>query len=274
MASGKVKGVEIDTAFFDGNHAPEISVEGCFATSDEVVSAESFQGWETVLGKQECGPSKQQAWALMQVTEKAFTHVRLLMYPDGGIARFRLFGIAVPIFPEEVFEVFDLAATVNGGIAISCSDQHFGRKENLLLPGRGVDMGDGWETKRSRAQGHTDWVIVRLGTPGEIAKIVIDTAHFRGNYPQEVRVEAINHHGPGLDVDNAGWVELLGPQVCGPDEEHVFPGVFADDPLRNHDGREYTHVKLVIIPDGGVKRFRIFGRRKVEHNRSGIPRRS
>ena len=257
VASGKVIGVEIDTAFFDGNHAPEIAVEGCFADSDKGVSDESFHGWETILGKQECGPSRRQAWALAKETEKAFTHVRLLMYPDGGIARFRLFGTAVPVFPANADEVFDLAATVNGGVALSCSDQHFGRRENLLLPGRGVDMGDGWETKRNREQGHTDWVIVRLGTPGAIDRIVVDTAHFRGNFPQSVRVEGIHFSGPAPDVDDTDWVELVGPQKCGPDKEHEFT-----KELRNVTATTYTHVKLVIIPDGGVKRFRVFGRRE------------
>lgn len=250
--------MEIDTAFFDGNHAPEIAVEGCFAGSDDEVLEEKFRGWETILGKQACGPSRRQAWKLAKETENAFTHVKLMMYPDGGIARFRLFGTAIPVFPESVDEVFDLAATVNGGVAVKCSDQHFGSRENLLLPGRGVDMGDGWETKRSRGKGHTDWVIVRLGAPGEIERVVVDTAHFRGNFPQSVMVEAINQPGPAPDAEDVGWVQLVGAQKCGPDKELAF-----DEELRNVSGRVYTHVKLVIIPDGGVKRFRVFGQRKV-----------
>lgn len=257
VAEGVVRGVEIDTAFFDGNHAPEIVVEGCVAGRDEEVLSETFQGWETHLGKQKCGPNRRQAWALAEETEKSCTHVRLLMYPDGGIARFRLYGVAVAVFPADAHEVFDLAAAVNGGVAISCSDQHFGRRENLLLPGRGVDMGDGWETKRSRGQGHTDWVIVRLGAPGEIERIVVDTAHFRGNFPQSVRVEAITFPGATPDVNDAHWAELMDPQKCGPDKEHEF-----GRELRNVTGWLYTHVKLVIIPDGGVKRFRVFGRRE------------
>ncbi len=258
VAQGEVRGVEIDTAFFDGNHAPEIAVEGCSAGSDEEVLNETFQGWETILGKQACGPSRRHAWALAKETAKTVTHVRLLMYPDGGIARFRLFGAAVPVFPADVHEVFDLAAAVNGGVATSCSDQHFGSRQNLLLPGRGVDMGDGWETKRSREPGHTDWVIVRLGAAGEIERIVVDTAHFRGNFPQSVRVEAILCPGATPDVNDRGWVELIEPQKCGPDKEHEFA-----KELRNVAARYYTHVKLVIIPDGGVKRFRVFGRKEI-----------
>ncbi|KAF2835680.1 Allantoicase [Patellaria atrata CBS 101060] len=257
VASGKVKGVEIDTAYFNGNHAPEIAVEGCFNSDDEVVKDEEFTGWESILSRKECGPSQRQAWILHSLTDKAYTHVRLLMYPDGGIARFRLFGLAVPVFPEAIDEVFDLAATVNGGVAVSCSDQHFGTKDNLLLPGRGVDMGDGWETKRTRGP-HVDWTIIKLGTPGHIEKIVIDTAHFRGNFPQKVQVFA-SRSEEELGPDDPRWVEILSPQKAGPDKEHEYDG----SALQNIEDMAYSHVKLVIIPDGGVKRFRVFGRRQV-----------
>ncbi|KAF2753647.1 Allantoicase [Pseudovirgaria hyperparasitica] len=256
VASGKVKGVEIDTAFFNGNHAPEIAVEGCFSNDDAKVSDKSFAGWETILEKQECGPSQRHAWLLSKITEKAYTHVRLLMYPDGGIARFKLFGVALPVFPQDVDAVFDLAATVNGGVAVSCSDQHFGTKDNLLLPGRGMDMGDGWETKRTRGP-HIDWAIIRLGTTGEIERIVIDTAHFRGNFPQKVQVFA-GRFDKDPDADDGAWQEVLSPQKAGPDREHEY----GSQELSNAQGQTYSHVKLVIIPDGGVKRIRVFGRRR------------
>lgn len=251
--------MEIDTAFFDGNHAPAIAVEGCCSGDDDddaAVAEKGFAGWETVLARQECGPSRRQAWLLPRVTEKAYTHVRLLMYPDGGIARFRLYGVAVPVLPQNVDKVFDLAATVNGGVAISCSDQHFGTRHNLLLPGRGVDMGDGWETKRTRGE-HVDWVIVRLGARGLVDKIVVDTAHFRGNYPQKVQAFAVDSERDPT-ADDKGWVEVLPPQKTGPDKEHVY------EDLRLQAGKEqpFTHLKLVMIPDGGIKRFRVFGRRR------------
>lgn len=249
--------MEVDTAFFNGNHAPEIAVEGCFITGekdeDEVKKAD-FKGWETILGKQECGPSQRHAWMLEKMTDKAYTHVRLLMYPDGGIARFRLYGLAVPVFPQSQDAIFELSATVMGGVATSCSDQHFGTKDNLLLPGRGKDMGDGWETKRTRGP-HVDWAIIRLGAKGEIDHLVIDTAHFRGNFPQKVQVFAGEFEKePGSE--DASWVEVLEPQKSGPDTEHKYK-----NELKGVDGKAYTHAKLVIIPDGGVKRFRVFGKR-------------
>ncbi|KAF2876570.1 galactose-binding domain-like protein [Massariosphaeria phaeospora] len=256
VASGKVAGVEVDTAFFNGNHAPEIAVQGCFVAeeSETEVMAAGYTGWEAILDIQECGPSQRHAWLLEELTEKAYTHVKLLMYPDGGIARFRLYGVAVPVFPQSMDQIFELSATVMGGVATSCSDQHFGTKDNLLLPGRGKDMGDGWETKRTRGE-HVDWTIVRLGVTGEVDNIVIDTAHFRGNFPQKVQVFA-GHFEQDPASDAAGWVEILQAQKSGPDKEHQYKSE-----LKEVQGKRYTHAKLVIIPDGGVKRFRIFGRR-------------
>lgn len=263
VASGTVDGVEVDTAFFSGNHAPHISVEGCFrpddADDDEVLSWQGGRGgWETILGVKECGPSQRFGWRLAPSgsSGKRYTHVRLNMYPDGGIARFRLFGHAVPVFPDDADAVFDLAAAQNGGVAVACSDQHFGTKDNLLLPGRGKDMGDGWETARSRAKGHVDWAVVRLGAPGLVQRLVVDTAHFRGNYPQQVRVDAIaweGGEGEEPPADATGWVEVVGPSRTGPDQEHEFASAVQDRP--------FTHVKLTMIPDGGVKRLRVFAKR-------------
>lgn len=252
-----MRGVEIDTAFFNGNQAPEIAVQGCFASDDqeEEVKKTDFAGWETILDKQECGPSQRHGWVLPQRTEKAYTHVRLQMFPDGGIARFRLYGDVVPVLPQDVNEVFDLAATVNGGVAVQCSDQHFGTKDNLLLPGRGVDMGDGWETARSRGE-HVDWTIIKLGIAGLIDRVVVDTAHFRGNFPQKVQVFAAPAAETVPKHDDASWVELFSPQKTGPDAEHVYGA----EVLKSVD-QAYGFVKLVIIPDGGVKRIRVFGKR-------------
>lgn len=259
VASGTIEGVEVDTFGFNGNNAPFISVEGCFSLDDEEPKSWGNQkgGWETILGIKECGPSERFGWKLATPTKKAYTHVRLNMYPDGGIARFRLFGHAVPVFPEDKEVIFDLAAAVNGGVAVSCSDQHFGTKDNLLLPGRGEDMGDGWETKRSRGKDHVDWTIVRLGAPGYLSKMVVDTAHFRGNFPQKVRLQGIDWSGEGEPgVLAYGWETLVEDSKCGPDAEHEFVSAIQD--------KVYTHAKLIIIPDGGVKRLRVFGKRAVQ----------
>ncbi|KAK2070723.1 hypothetical protein P8C59_005197 [Phyllachora maydis] len=224
---------------------------------DEVLSWKGERGgWETLLGVQECGPSQRFGWRLDEPNGKPYTHVRLNMYPDGGIARFRLFGHAVPVFPDNAAAVLDLAAAQNGGIAVSCSDQHFGTKDNLLLPGRGEDMADGWETARSRTKGHVDWAIIRLGAPGCVQRFVADTAHFRGNYPQQVKIEATRWTAEGEPTaDSRAWKEVVEPIVCGPDREHVAESLDRET--------AFTHVKLIMVPDGGVKRLRVFARRSI-----------
>ncbi|KAI1617127.1 allantoicase [Exophiala viscosa] len=278
---GTIDAVEVDTAYFNGNEAPFAGLDGCFLGPDQEegsgVEKEDFQGWTEILPPSKCGPSQRQAWKVSGpgVTGKEFTHLRLKQYPDGGIARVRVYGsVKPPPLPASATAgerpVEDLAAALNGGVALECSDQHFGGKSYLLLPGRGKDMGDGWETSRSRTKGHVDWVIVRLGLKGKkIEKVIVDTKDFRGNFPRAVKVEGWSTEAAkaalGTETDptvhHAGWVPLfLGEQPCKADAEHVFEGsdlVATDAP----DGHVWTHAKMTIIPDGGVKRLRIFGKR-------------
>jgi allantoicase len=243
--SAQLIGCEIDTSFFSGNYAPHISVE---AATDVV--GDSYN-WEPVIDKVECGPTRRQFFVRpCGLTKKSYTHVRLRMYPDGGIARFRLYGKVNPVFSANSNESVDFAAVGNGGVAIKCSDQHFSRASNILLPGRGHDMSDGWETFRSRAPGHTDWVIVRLGATTVINKVVVDTAYFRGNFPQKVKVLAINTDNEKDLTPDSKWVEIVAPSKTVADKEHDFAVT---------DKNKYTHVILHLIPDGGVKRLRVFG---------------
>jgi allantoicase len=273
---GVIEGVEIDTAHFNGNEAPAAGLDGCFLAEDKEeasgVEHDGYKEWKEILPPQPCGPSQRQAWSLhgAGVRGQKFTHLRLKMYPDGGIARLRIYGSAVPpplpaAMVNGQLPLEELSSALNGGVAISCSDQHFGVKSNLLLPGRGKDMGDGWETARSRTKGHTDWVICRLGLQGRtIEKVVVDTKDFRGNFPRAVKVEgwsATKDDGADPAVNAEGWVPLVkGEQPCAADTEHVFEGeeLFVHAELGE---KSWTHVKMIVIPDGGVKRFRIFGRR-------------
>jgi len=274
VASGIIAGVEVDTAFFNGNQAEQTAVQGTFlprgsldGREDEEVAKEGYTGWQTILSPQECGPSQRHGWAVAGKLEPV-THVRLLMYPDGGIARLRLYGHAVPPpFSATADEkAMELSAAINGGTAIACSDQHFGVISNLLLPGRGKDMGDGWETSRSRAKGHEDWVIVKLGLKASISKVIVDTAFFRGNFPRAVRVhgwEAKEDSSEEPAFDDKDWVDLLdGEKACKPDNEHVFEG--NELSLGSRGDKIWSYAKLSMVPDGGVKRFRIFGKRKAE----------
>lgn len=280
-AVGIIDAFEVDTAYFNGNEAPFAGVDGVFLTpeqeKDSGVDTVGFQNWTEILPPSKCGPSQRQAWKLSgpTVTGKEFTHLRLKQYPDGGIARLRTYGRVVPPpLPVQAAggerPIEDLASALNGGVAVECSDQHFGGKSYLLLPGRGKDMGDGWETARSRTQGHTDWVIVKLGLKGRnISKVVVDTKDFRGNFPRAVKVQALATEvakaalGTESDPkhDAAGWVELVkGEKATKADTEHVFENeeLAVTAPP---DGFVWTHVKMTIIPDGGVKRIRVFGQR-------------
>ena len=279
-----IEGVEVDTAFFKGNEAPEAGLDGAFVEEgleDGVRGAPGeWSGWEEVLPRQNCGPSQRQAWRVKGkgVEGKEVNFLRLKMYPDGGIARLRVYGRVVsPPLPVAVREgkaerpLEDLAAALNGGVAVSRSDEHFGTKANLLLPGRGKDMGDGWETSRSRNKGHVDWVIVKLGLKGRIIeKVVVDTKDFRGNFPRAVRVEgwSVGAAKAALDTesdpkhDEVGWKELVaGEQKCQADYEHIFEGTDGLRVQEPPEGEVWTHVKMTIVPDGGVKRLRVFGRR-------------
>lgn len=246
VSSAKIVGAEVDTAFFNGNHAPAISVEACSLTEGQDVSTGD---WQEVLPKIECGPSQRHFFKRPAITESNFTHVRLRMYPDGGIARFRLYGTVIPIVPQDTSAVIDLASVLNGGVAVAYSDQHFGSADNLLLPGRGHDMSDGWETKRSRTPGHVDWVVIKLGHSCKATKVVIDTAHFRGNFPQRIKVEGVKSSAQ-VPTDGETWGLLVGESKTGPDAEHVYD-VSCESPI--------THVKVTMIPDGGIKRIRVFG---------------
>ena len=237
--TGVIKACEVDTAFFNGNEAPAISVEGCIDSG----SIESAQ-WEEIVPKTPCGPSQRHFFVLSKSPDKLYTHIRLHQHPDGGIARFRLLGHVKAVFPEDR-TVLDMASVKNGAVALSCSDQHFGRKENLLMPGRGVDMGDGWETARSRHPDHKDWVIIKLGAPTIATKIVVDTAHFRGNYPQSVDV-----FGGSTDAVDGNWTVLVPRTETQADFEHEYT---------IQDNTPITHVRLTIYPDGGVKRIRVYG---------------
>ena len=257
-AAGSIRGIEVNTAFFDGNHAPLISVEAIYnidANADQKVKqmAREEEEWTPLLAKLETGPNQRHAfWVAEGHWEQPFTHVRLRMYPDGGIARFRVYGLALPVWPADPNLEIELSAAQMGGMAVACSDQHYGVKDNILLPGRGLDMGDGWETKRSRGQNHVDWVVVKLGDVGCIQRIMVDTMHFRGNFPQAIRVDG-TLIGQGKDWSDADWTPLVADRRMQADEEAEC------DLVDGAKGRQCSHVRLTIIPDGGVKRLRVFG---------------
>jgi allantoicase len=241
---GVLHGVDIDTSHFTGNFPPAASIDAC--VSDDDVPA---GGWTEILGKVELQGDAHHFLAIED--DSVWTHVRLNIYPDGGVARLRLFGQVRPEFGTLAMSI-DLLALENGGRAIACSDEHYGSMQNLNAPGRGVNMGDGWETARRRGPGN-DWVIFELGHPGAIDKIEVDTAHFKGNYPDRVSFDAAMFSGTDLaTIDSDAWQTLLPESKLEMDRQHLF------DSELNALG-PVSHVRMSIFPDGGVSRVRLHG---------------
>ena len=241
---GIIHGFDIDTSFFTGNYPPEASIEACVSDADV-----PEDGWVEILGRTDLSGDSHH---YLQVDdERVWTHVRLHIYPDGGIARLRIYGEVKADF-EGVDGFVDLAAVENGGRAIACSDEHYGSMHNLNVPGRGVNMGDGWETARRRGPGN-DWVIVALATPGVIERAEVDTAHFKGNYPDRVSLDACLVDNDALATpDSASWRSLLPETKLKMDQQHYFENLEALG--------DVSHVRMSIYPDGGVSRLRLFGR--------------
>lgn len=238
-APGAIRGFDIDTNHFRGN-APEFAM--IEAARGDAVS--DTTEWTPILTKSPLKPHSQNLFECN--SDVTWTHLRLKIYPDGGVARLRVYGD--PRVVRENFidgEAIDLAAASNGGRGIDASDRFFSSPDNLIMPGRGINMGDGWETKRRRDAGH-DWAIIKLGLQGNIRKVIVDTAHFKGNYPDRFSLEA--------RCGDAPWQTVIAETPLYADREHRFIQQIAVDP-----NAEFSHVKLNIFPDGGVSRLRIFG---------------
>jgi allantoicase len=182
--------------------------------------------------------------------------VRLNIYPDGGVARFRVHGVVKPD-PAKLRsgELVDLAAAENGAIVITTNDAFFGPKDNLILPGRATTMGEGWETRRKRVPGF-DWIVVKLAVPGTVHKLEVDTNHFKGNYPDMCSLEGCFLKEDLLDFANAkeiSWQEILPRTKLQAHHRHFY-----ESELRAPG--PFTHVRLNIFPDGGISRLRVHGR--------------
>ena len=253
-AEGKIKGFDIDTNHFLGNHPPHASVEAINLDKDISNWANSDElEWEEILPKSPLDPGSQHFFEIN--SDKVFTHVRLHIFPDGGVARFRVYGEVYKDWSKvNSDEIVDLALVNNCGKALHCNDMFFSVMDNLISPTTGKNMGDGWETKRNRTPNNEDFVILRLGHPGMVHKIVIDTKHFKGNYPDSCAIDVCSCDSD-TDVLNGKheWKPLLPRQKLEADQEHHFE----KEILRTE--HPVTHVKLKIYPDGGISRLRILG---------------
>ncbi len=254
---GVIRQVDIDTNHFLGNHPPLASLDALgmsngFPSDRGAVEALS---WTEILAQSPLNPGSQNL--LTVANDQTWTHVRLNIFPDGGVARLRVYGIVVPDWSKaKPGELVDLAAVENGGVALSCSDMFFSSMNNLIMPGRAENMGDGWETKRRRGPGY-DWIILKLGVPGRIHKVEIDTNHFKGNYPDTCSIDGCA--APGASTDdlagpNVRWSEIVPKTKLQADTRHFFEREVAS--IDN-----CTHIRLNIYPDGGVSRLRVWGTR-------------
>ena len=248
---GLIAGFEIDTRHFTGNYPPAAEILVC--RSDEAVPDDQA-GWTRVTPRLQL---KGDDRIYMDAQHDApVTHVRLHIFPDGGVARLRVWGRVAKDWSKVDPEArLDLLAMEHGGRGIIANDEHYGRIENLTAPGRGANMGDGWETRRRREPGH-DWAVLALGAPGRIDEVVVDTAHFKGNYPERCFLQAAPEAaGSPEDIASVSksWPVLLPEAKLEADKVHVFKDGLADlGAIR--------FVRLNIIPDGGVSRLRLIGR--------------
>lgn len=251
-AAGIIHGVDIDTNHFLGNHPPHASLEAiCLdgnATLAELTVPELT--WKEIVPKADLQSGSQNFFEVRD--REKYTHLRFHIYPDGGVARLKVYGEVLFDWTTQDGSLIDLASAQNGARAILCNDMFFSHMENLTMPGRGINMGDGWETKRNRTPGNTDWVIIQLATLGELSRITIDTAHFKGNYPDTCSLSGVNAEEVD-DFENVDWEEIMPRQVLGPDKEHMF-----DSAIINNG--PFTHVRLNIFPDGGISRLRLWGK--------------
>ncbi len=274
--TGKISGVDIDTNHFLGNHPPNASIEAALIRHRAEGRPEADQPladiehredvfrkegnsivWKEILKKSPLSPGSQNFFPIED--HNVYSHLRLNIYPDGGVARLKVYGeVAKDWSAVDDNALIDLAAAINGAKSVLCNDMFFSHMDNLTMPGRGINMGDGWETKRNRTPGNRDWVVVKLAHKGTIEKILIDTCHFKGNYPDTCMIEGsliTSAEESNLDSPSIQWHKILTQTKLAADCEHVF-----EKEITNKG--PFTHARLTIFPDGGVSRMRLWGKIK------------
>ena len=256
--AGRVRGVVVNTAFFRGNFPESCSIEACAARANADVEelTDEATRWTEILPQSRLEGDSENPFAV--TSDERFTHLRFKIYPDGGVARLRVYGEVVPDWDaiNRAGGLVDLAAVENGGLVVATSDEFFGHRHNLVMPGRALDMSDGWETKRRRGPGH-DWCVIQLGARGRVRRVEVDTAHFKGNFPESCSLEVCTRPGHRLAAEESykeeDWRELLPRTKLQAHTRHFF-----EEELRR-DAGDATHARFRIYPDGGVSRLRLYG---------------
>lgn len=242
----------------------------CTRNQLEKMKSCNFSNWTEIIPRTQLDPGIEETrHNYFEIhSSKTWTHLRLNIYPDGGIARLRVYGAAQPTWEDLLHKEIDLLAMENGGVCIRYTNAHFGHPRNLIRKGRGVNMGDGWETARRLDRPEiletdsngclivpgNEWALFRLGVLGSISRIVVDTNHFKGNYPDSVQIEGAIMK-PSTDynstyVAHATWIPILRQTKLRPHHVHE---------VECESQGPFSHVRITMAPDGGISRVRLFG---------------
>ncbi len=259
---GIIHGLDIDTNHFVGNFPQAASIDACdFPSGPDVTFSPEQVKWVELVKKTSLEGGKRN---LIEISNSSrFTHLRLNIYPDGGVARLRVHGEVVPDLNQlrQNKELVDLASVRLGSKVILANDDFFGKKNNVILPNSPVNMGDGWETKRKRRDSFeklmqdSDWVIIRFGAPGEVSRIMLDTTYFRGNFPDTVQIDGCNFKSDTgkLPIGKSiAWKPILNRVKVQGGKLNIFEQEVMKTGSINH-------VRVQIFPDGGINRIRMMG---------------
>ena len=247
---GKIFNVDIDTSYFSGNQPSQASLEACLSKTNPTKKTI----WKTILNKKKLGPNRNHNFKINN--HSTFNFIKLNIFPDGGVARIKINGNVdlerINLSGKNV----NLCSILNGSTIVGCNNEHFGKAENVLSPGTGVNMGDGWETRRSRGK-NFDWIIIKFGKPGIIDRLEIDTHHFKGNYPESLTVQsafiADKTNSNKLLANSKNWKTFLEKTKLKPHKKHLFKS-------KINKKNKINCLKINIFPDGGISRIRAFGK--------------
>ncbi len=246
---GMIKKIDVNTSYFNGNQPAMISIEGVNSSSNKLNKLK----WQPLLSKKKTKANNHHYFTIN--SNKVFTHIKFNIFPDGGVARLRLYGSIAKSRKIKNKKV-NLASLLDGSSVIACNNEHFGKAENILAPGKAKDMGDGWETRRRRGKGF-DWLILNSLAGKEIDKIEISTHHFKGNFPSHCSLQATylpnSKNFKQIVNSSINWKYLLKNAKLSANKVHIFKNNFMKKDKINF-------IKINIFPDGGISRFRIYGK--------------
>ena len=245
---GIIKEIDVNTKFFTGNYPPQASIEGIYSESEPDIDDKK---WLTILEKVDLDGDKINKFGVKK--KNIINWIKVNIYPDGGIARLRLWGDVYQNWDNfDNNKIIEISALKNCGKIISYNNAHYGDVSALLSEGRGKNMGDGWETRRRREPGN-DWIIIELGKKARLEEVEVDTAFFKGNFPESCSIEGVNADGNIENIENLDWTPIISKTALKADTIHKIK-------IENkYKQTIFSHVRLNIFPDGGVSRFRVYG---------------